>query len=145
MIVGPPGVPLTKPERADQLAVIGARHPAGTKLPQNVLTKILSQFGPLPHILQEAPRMAEIGLPRAGRVAAQAHFLIEPLDAAVDEARPRGCLRAWEGGWVLALGWGLHLPPTPSTLRTAWRPASESGIRQTRRPGSHRRPGSVRT
>ena len=105
----PPVTPRER-QRVRPGTVIGARNLAGTKLPQNVLTKILSQFGPLPHVLQEAPRMAEIGLPRAGRLAAQAHFLTEPLDVAVDEARRRGCLRAREGGWVLAPGVG-HPPP----------------------------------
>jgi hypothetical protein len=72
-------------------------------------TKVLSQFGPLPHTLQKAPRMAEISLPRSGRVAAQAHFFAEPLDAAVDEAGRRGCFRSLEGGRVLAVGWGFYL------------------------------------
>ena len=53
--------------------------------------------------------MAEISLPRSGRVAAQAHFFAEPLDAAVDEAGRRGCFRPLEGGRVLAVGWGFYL------------------------------------
>ena len=54
------------------MAMIGTRHPAGAELPQDVLPKIGDQIRPLPHILEESPRMSEIGLPGADPVGAQA-------------------------------------------------------------------------
>jgi hypothetical protein len=69
-----------EPERADELAVIGARHPADLELPEDVCPEGGRQVRVRSRVSKKPAGMTQVDVARARRVAAEAHLLVETVE-----------------------------------------------------------------